>query len=156
MNTDKLIQYLCKIAYKVKFLGWFIFRPEGRGAYVAVWVGDEVLMIKNSYKKTYTLPSGGIKRKEDYRQAALRELREETGVEAELKSLQHYKDYVGYKEYKKDHCKIFELKLDSKPEIKVDNREVVWGDFIKFHNIQDLDLFYITGDYFKDKANEIS
>ncbi|MEO1040015.1 MAG: NUDIX hydrolase [Pseudomonadota bacterium] len=54
---------------------------------VVVWRGDEVLLIqrgRDPYKGQWSIPGGKIQLGETARQAALRELKEETGVEARL------------------------------------------------------------------------
>ena len=64
-----------RIAYRVALVYWFVFRPERKGVYVAVWYGRQVLLIENSYRAKQTFPSGGVERGESDQEAALRELR---------------------------------------------------------------------------------
>jgi 8-oxo-dGTP pyrophosphatase MutT (NUDIX family) len=53
-----------------------------RRAYIIVVCNNDVLVIKNwlGYKRKWRLPGGGVHRKEDPGQAAVRELKEELGL----------------------------------------------------------------------------
>lgn len=52
-------------------------------ALVALWRGDDLLLVRNRHRECWELPGGGIEPGETPRQAAVRELREESGYEAE-------------------------------------------------------------------------
>ena len=100
------------------------------GSYVAVWHGDRLLVIRNSYKSGETLPCGGLKRGETHRAAARRELKEEVGIEVEEDRLA----YVGEIEVEgpraTDRAQFFELEVPAEPAIELDHREVVWAGFV--------------------------
>ncbi|MFK5894194.1 MAG: hypothetical protein QM504_13310, partial [Pseudomonadota bacterium] len=61
---DKCYQHFFYIAYRLKLIVNFIYRPTVSGVYIAVWFQGKILIIKNSYKNYYTLPCGGVKNKE--------------------------------------------------------------------------------------------
>lgn len=52
-------------------------------ALVALWRGDDLLLVFNQYRQCWELPGGMIDVGETPRQAAVRELREESGHEVE-------------------------------------------------------------------------
>ena len=80
---NQLYQIIYKVAYRLHLIICFIMRQKMTGAYIAVWSQGKILLIKNSYKKKYTIPSGGVNKNESIIQAAARELKEETGLDLE-------------------------------------------------------------------------
>jgi 8-oxo-dGTP pyrophosphatase MutT (NUDIX family) len=63
------------------------------------------------------------------RAAALRELREETGIQASSADLKSVIDEHHEWEGKREHIEIFDLDVTERPRIRVDNREVVRAGF---------------------------
>jgi 8-oxo-dGTP diphosphatase len=127
---DSAFRIAFRLAYPLLRVWWFVRRPPERGAFVAVWHGDELLLIRNSYRGGETLPSGHIGRRETARAAASRELREETGIDVPEADLQEATDFTIFHDYKHDHAHIFEWRAHERPKIEVDRREVIWGDFV--------------------------
>ena len=128
---------LLTIAYRMALIYWRIFRPDGYGAFVAVWHEGRVLAIKNSYKPQWSFPGGGIKSNESAIQAAARELREEVGINVESSSLSIVKEFICESEFKKDHATAFEITLEAEPDVQVDGLEVVEAAFIDFEELLD-------------------
>lgn len=61
---------------------WFILRPNTRGVKCLVENNGKFLLVKLNYAhKKWTIPGGGVNRKESYLEAASREVKEETGIE---------------------------------------------------------------------------
>ena len=115
-NTFARIFY--KLAYKLILFVWFFYRPTVKGVYIAVWHDKKILIIKNSYKKQFTIPCGRLKRGEDLTEAAVRELSEEVGIkdyESELKFIGQYK--FNYK-YVSEIGNFFDLRMSKLPDIK--------------------------------------
>jgi 8-oxo-dGTP pyrophosphatase MutT (NUDIX family) len=117
-------------AYRLQLAWWFVARPRIEGSYVAVWHGARILMIRNSYRRLLSLPAGGIKRGEDPRTAAVRELREEAGIEARPADLVFAGVILNPSGYAEDHAHFFELRCDGEPAVRIDEREVVWAEFL--------------------------
>ena len=96
---------------------------------MAVWHEDRVLLVKNSYRPQLTLPGGYIRPREDRRTAAARELREEVGIRVQPKRLVHAYHGTHLFENRKDTLDIYELEVETAPDVRVDDREVVRAEF---------------------------
>jgi 8-oxo-dGTP pyrophosphatase MutT (NUDIX family) len=137
---DKLYRLGLKVAYKGFVLFCFVFRPRTRGVVVAVYFEDRVLIIKNSYYRKYTIPGGYVKRGESPRMAAVRELREEVGLQVNAAKL-HLKDQVATQiNYKREILTFFSLELSAPTGVKQDNREVIWAEFVPLQEALNLNL----------------
>lgn len=119
------------VAYRLARAWWFVRRPSVRGAYVALWCGDELLLIRNSYKRGETVPCGGIGRRESPRAAARRELREEVGIVLDESDLLPVFESLVEFDFTHDHCFFFEATLPNRPLFSIDRREVIWADFVR-------------------------
>ena len=97
---------------------------------MAVWHQGRVLLVKNSYRAQLTFPGGYIRPREDRRTAAARELREEVGINVQPKRLVHAYHGTHVFEHRLDTLDIYELEVDSEPNVQVDNREVVRAEFL--------------------------
>ena len=112
-------------------LGWWrVWHPRLTGAAVAVWHEGRVLVIRNSYRRALTLPAGGLKRREDHRAAAARELREEVGIDVPAETLRYVGEFLEITRYADDHLHLYELRCPQAPKVCVDGREVVWARFL--------------------------
>jgi 8-oxo-dGTP diphosphatase len=120
-----------RAAYWILRGWWFVRRPTKEGAFVAVWRGDELLLIRNSYRRGITVPSGGVDQGETPREAARRELHEEVGIATSCEALVPSCTLELPYEGKRDRAHFFELQLDASAScsITIDRREVVWADF---------------------------
>jgi 8-oxo-dGTP pyrophosphatase MutT (NUDIX family) len=62
---------------------WYFTKPDVHGVQaIALTPEGRVVLVKHRYARGWHLPGGGQKRGEDARAAALRELREEIGLES--------------------------------------------------------------------------
>jgi 8-oxo-dGTP diphosphatase len=127
--ADRLWRIGLQLAYRAQLLWWRVRRPRIFGAYVAVWHGGRVLAIRNSYRRRLSFPAGRLGRGEAPLDAALRELREEVGIEAPPEALRYVDEFVD-EGPAEDHAHVFELHCDERPLFRVDRREVVWADFL--------------------------
>lgn len=73
-----------------------VIRPT-LGTSIAVWREDEVLVVKRGKmprKGAWALPGGHVEAGETVREAAMRELLEETGITAEIGAVADYVDII--------------------------------------------------------------
>jgi 8-oxo-dGTP pyrophosphatase MutT (NUDIX family) len=148
---NKIIRLFLKIAFKLHLIICFLVRPTIYGVYIAVWYDDRILMIKNSYKEKLTIPCGRIKRREKKKEAAIRELREEVGIQAVESQLKLVGQISHYHEFKYDTGTVFEIHMLKSPRVQVDHREVVWAKFLSPAEALVLHLSPIVKSYLKNR-----
>ena len=91
--SDALWRVGLRRIYPLARFWWRLTRPTIHGAYVILRVRgpalseDEILLVRNSYKKAFSVPCGGIRRGEQPIEGALRELHEEVGISISPKRL---------------------------------------------------------------------
>lgn len=112
-------------AYQVVRLYWHVRRPATHGALVVLWCKGHALLVRNSYVRYYSAPGGYLHAGETARQAAVRELREEVGLEVAPERLQQALELTHDWEGRRDHVVVFLLEVEERPTIQVDYREVV-------------------------------
>jgi ADP-ribose pyrophosphatase YjhB (NUDIX family) len=137
---DKFFQVAYCLAYRILICFWFIFRPSVRGVFVGIWYDGKILIIRNSYKTKYSVPGGYLKRNENPALAAVRELQEEINIRISPDHLNYMGEFTFFDEFKHDTVTFFEVKLSDSPEIKFDNREVIWGKFLTPSSALELNL----------------
>lgn len=145
------IAYVC--AYQLHLIWNYVFRPIHHGVWVAVWAEDELLLIRNSYCDSITLPGEGRDMGESLLEAAVRELQEEVGIQAAPEALSLWGQYVSLVEYKIDHINLFELQLQAPPDIRLDHREVEWSMMSTLDGALELNLFPALRTYLEDKRS---
>jgi 8-oxo-dGTP diphosphatase len=123
---------------------------------VAIFVGPDLLLVRQSYRKGWHLPGGGIKRGETPEAAARRELAEEIGLIAP--ALVPAGVASGVWDGRRDRVHVFELRLKEVPELRVDNREIVTIRFTKPGELVDSTLSgplaaYLRGSLVASSAN---
>lgn len=138
---DLLYRLAYRGAYKMMRTYWGLIHPTSHGALVALWYQGEILLVQNSYVPYRSLPGGYVQKSETGRDAAVRELREETGVNARPYDLRLALDQWHEWEGKREHIEIFELDLKEPITITVDNREVIEAAFVSPERALSLNLF---------------
>ena len=129
-----IIDALYRVAYRLAYPCWQLylrqFRHRTQGAQVAVWNRDRVLLIRNSYRQRYSFPGGYIRGGEHTVSAACRELREETGISVPTEHLvfSFAWTYTSGKLVARDD--IYTCKLQTRPALSIDNREVIEARFM--------------------------
>jgi 8-oxo-dGTP diphosphatase len=127
--TERIVDGLWRVIYRVGFRAarqwWRLRRPRHDGAVVAVWAGEHILAVQQSYRRNLSFPGGGIHPGEEAQNAARRELREELGITVDGDELHPAREMVVEWDFRRDHVRIFELRLPTAPDLRIDNREIV-------------------------------
>jgi 8-oxo-dGTP diphosphatase len=119
------------VGFRAARLWWRVRRPAHDGALVALWCGGRVLMVRSSYRPVLSFPGGGVERGETPVQAAARELAEEVGLELAPDALTLARESVLDWDFRLDHVRIFECRLDAEPVPRIDRREIVEAAFMR-------------------------
>jgi len=127
--VDLGFQTAFKVAHRMLRAWWRVRHPHTRGALVAVWHEGELLLVKNSYRREYTLPGGYIRTGEPVEAAAARELAEECNIAVHPSQVRQAYSGIHRYENRNDEVTILEVTVDRRPELHVDHREVVWAGF---------------------------
>jgi 8-oxo-dGTP diphosphatase len=135
LMIPETIDAFYRVAYRIAYPAWQFYLQRFRktctqGAQVAVWNRDRVLLVRNSYRETYTFPGGYARSGENTAAAASRELYEETGISIPTELLGFSFAWTYSKGKHEGHDDIYECLLENKPVICIDNREVVDGRFV--------------------------
>ncbi len=128
--VDVGFQTAFKVAHRMLRAWWSVRRPHTHGALVALWHDGDLLLVKNSYRREYTLPGGYVKTGESVAEAAARELAEECEIRVDPAAIRIA--YVGVHRYENriDDVTIAEVTVDRRPTFAVDQREVIWAGFV--------------------------
>ena len=150
-NTTRLrfIRFIYLLAYHGEKTFNRLRRPNTRGAYVAIWWNERLLLIRNSYKACFTLPCGGVRKHEAPILAAQREVLEEIGLQIPEEQLQLIGEYHLDAENKRDHVYLFSAQLPAQPELLLDGTEVVWAGFLPKEECMALPLCPLVQEYLK-------
>ena len=126
---DSAYRTIYRLGFGLMRLYWRLRKPHSKGAAIALWHEDELLLVRNSYRDGLSLPGGGLHREEAPRAAAQRELWEELGVRCEAGQLGLALELDTIIDHKRDHLWIFELRREQRPPLRLDQREVIWADW---------------------------
>jgi len=94
-----------RILYCLRIQYWRIFKPITLGSRALCIRNGEVCLVRLTYYKGWFLPGGGVDRGETFYDAAIREAREECGLE--LKNPELFGLYLNRHEGKIDHVAVY-------------------------------------------------
>jgi 8-oxo-dGTP diphosphatase len=120
-----------RLGFRAARLWWRLRRPAHDGAVVAVWWNGRVLAVQRSCRANPSWPGGGMRRGEEPREAARRELREDLGLEVAPDDLVFAREMVVDWDSRREHVRDFELRLRAEPVLRPDNREIVAARFVQ-------------------------
>lgn len=147
---------LHRIAFRLAAFGFqifaFAFRPRMRGVAVLVRRGDEILLIRNSYRRGFGVPGGLRRRNEPPLETAMRELREETGLSFAPEQLRFVTKLVVRHSSVEDHVRFFECVLEHPVDVQPDGREVVWAGFRSLEAAHSLPLWPPLDEFLRGQA----
>ena len=129
--ADALWRFAYRVGFRAARLWWRLRRPAHDGAVVAVWRGGRVLAVRQSHRSNLSSPGGGIRRSEEPREAARREMREELGLVVSPGDLVFAREMVVDWDFRRDHVRVFEVHLRAEPDLRIDNREIVEARFVE-------------------------
>jgi 8-oxo-dGTP diphosphatase len=92
---------------------------------VAIWWGERFLLVKSSYRDTWSLPGGGLEAGETAPQAAVRELAEELDLVVAPDQLGEPWTITERSRRGRNTVTILAWHLVDQPAIRIDNLEIV-------------------------------
>jgi 8-oxo-dGTP pyrophosphatase MutT (NUDIX family) len=129
---DPLYRIGYRVAYRCLLAWWWLRRPGARGAGVALRRdAGRLLVVRSSYRGArLSLPSGGLARGEEPRAAAVRELREELGIELAPAELREVCRLEFVFEHRRIEKTVFEPLRPTNQQPRPDRREIVWAGWL--------------------------
>ncbi len=128
--TLALQRGLLKLAFIALRIWYFIGRPQTKGAMIALWHNNELLIVRPSYRLDYGLPGGHVKRNESFLNGAIREMQEELDIDVSQLPLKlALRDTLIF-ESRYDTFEIFEAEVQNRPAMKVNQVEIAWAGWV--------------------------
>ncbi|MEI8174640.1 MAG: NUDIX hydrolase [bacterium] len=134
----------------------FIVRPNTRGVKCLVENNGKFLFVKLNYAHhKWTIPGGGVGKNESFIDSAIREVKEEAGID--ILSPIFIGRYESRKEYKKDVVEVY-LGNSDRIDTKVDPIEIEKAEWFTRNNIPEnrsssVDKIFEFYDEYKLKTN---
>lgn len=114
---------------------WFIFRPYRPGAKTFIFHNGRILLVRIGYAhKKWVLPGGGIERGEESIRAAVREAKEETGLDISNPT------YIGERHYTNQYKKVtvfYYTSTVSNDDLVIDGQEIIDAGWFSLDSLPD-------------------
>lgn len=157
LAMSEIINAPARLVYRAAHLAlrawWLVRKPETRGALVALWHEERVLLIQSSYRRTYSLPGGYVKAGEDAKEAARRELREELELALPPEKLRHAWHGSRPFENRTDTLDIFEADVVKPFHVAVNHRELVWAGWKTSEEARGMRIVPHLREYLEERAS---
>lgn len=144
---DLAYQVAFKVAHRMLRAYWSITKPLKGGTLVAIWNDGQILLVKNTYRRQYTLPGGYPRAGETPAQTGTRELAEECRVVVPPEQVREVYRGEHLFEGRRDDVTIVEVTLPTRPTIYIDNREVEAARFATPEEVLSLPIVPHLRDY---------
>ncbi|MCE9616139.1 MAG: NUDIX hydrolase [Lentisphaerae bacterium] len=128
-EMQRLWHLFYRAAHQVMRVARF-FGVNPRGAFVAVWQGRNILILKTTYQAFFTLPGGMASYREEPLANALREVAEEVGLTLRTEDLVLVTDSPHQARLNREHLSLFEVHLPAALALKTDPKEIAWAGFV--------------------------
>ena len=134
-NLKHLAHPFLGLAYRA-YAWWVKLKGQPlHGAAVAIWHDGKLLVVRHSYHRGYALPGGLLRKGEDPRLAACREVREEVGLAIEPHDLV----LITNERAGRYEDQIYEYRPTARPQIEIDHWEIAEARFIDPNDLGDED-----------------
>jgi 8-oxo-dGTP pyrophosphatase MutT (NUDIX family) len=132
---------------------WYVRRPQTRGAVLALWAGPKLLIVQTSYRRTVSLPGGGLDRGETPVDGVLRELREEVGLTLAPELLRLASEFDQVVEHRRDHVWLFEAEVTAELAVVPDGREILEARWLRPETLAPERVPRFLARYLADRAD---
>jgi 8-oxo-dGTP pyrophosphatase MutT (NUDIX family) len=122
--------FIGQFLYLLSYPGLLLLIKGTKRAYVIVVFENKVLVTKNwlGFRRKWRLPGGGAKNNESYMQAAIREVKEEVGIDLNGYVVKPIDEPIRHK--KGFYFQTFITELERYPEIVTEFPEIWKAEFI--------------------------
>ena len=93
--VDTCYQFSYWVLYRLASVWFWLFRSKLNGVFVLIWYEGRFLSVRTSYKTEWTVPGGMVSTGEEPDEAAIREVKEEVGIEIDADDLAFCRDVQG-------------------------------------------------------------
>ncbi len=143
-NLASLVDAIYRKGYLLAYGCWQLFLRVSKlrttGTQVMITCGERVLLVRCSYRPTYSLPGGYLSGSENFVTAACREVREETGIQLNPLQLHDPQLLEHTCSGRVSRNMIFRYELSQSLGLTIDHREVVFAEFVSIRRALTLQL----------------
>lgn len=138
----KLPLFIGKSVYILTKPGIYRMLKGSVRVYVVIRAGNDILVTKNwlGLHKVWRLPGGGIQKGETITDALQREVREELGLKIDTNNLKQLQKNAYYEPTKKFKYYLFLLDSAEKPNLQVNQKEIVASEWIPTNELHKLPI----------------